>query len=86
MRKIEIFSAGCAFCKEAVELVKRLACPSCRVEVLDLNDSEVFERAKALGIKRAPAVVIDGKLADCCSAGGIDEEVLKRLGVGTPLS
>lgn len=37
-RKIEIFSAGCPACRETVELVERLACPSCDVQVLDMND------------------------------------------------
>ncbi len=35
-RKIEIFSAGCACCVEAAELVNEIACPSCEVEVLDM--------------------------------------------------
>jgi len=84
-RKVEIFSAGCAACQEAIELVKRIACPSCDVTVLDMNDINVAKRAKALGIRVVPAVVIEGALAECCSGSGIDEQVLKLAGLGKPL-
>lgn len=84
-RKVEVFSAGCATCKEAVETVKRAACSSCEVIVLDMNDSEVAKRAKALGVRSVPAVAIDGKLAECCAGRGINEGVLRAVGLGTPL-
>ncbi|MFQ5449017.1 MAG: thioredoxin family protein [Nitrospinaceae bacterium] len=83
-RKVEIFSAGCAVCEEAVSVVKRLACSSCVVTVLDMKNPEVAERAKNLGIASVPAVVIDGRLAECCGQG-IDEETLKAAGLGQPL-
>lgn len=83
-RKIEVFSAGCPVCKDAVEMVKKNACPSCEVSVLDMKVTEVAERAKELGIRSVPAVVIDGKLADCCSGRGPDETVLKAAGLGRP--
>lgn len=85
-RNIEVFSAGCSVCQEAVEIVQRIACSSCEVNVLDMNDSIVAERAKHLGIQSVPAVVIDGKLADCCSGRGVDEATLRAAGVGTPLA
>lgn len=84
-RKIEIFSAGCPLCEEAVSLVNRLACDSCEVTVLDMNRSDIFERTKTLGIRSVPAVVIDGRLADCCRQG-INKESLKTSGLGQPLS
>jgi glutaredoxin len=84
-RKVEVFSAGCATCNEAVEIVKRAACPSCDVIVLDMHDGQVAKRAKALGIRSVPAVAIDGKLAECCSGRGIDEQLLRAAGLGTPL-
>ncbi len=55
-RKIEIFSAGYAACMDTIELVNRVACPSCAVSVLDMRDSEVAARAKALGVRSVPAV------------------------------
>ena len=84
-RKIEVFSAGCLACQEAVEIIKRAACPSCEVTVHDMKDSNLARRAKTLGIRSVPAVVIDGKLADCCAGRGIDERVLRAAGLGQPL-
>ncbi len=83
-RKIEIFSAGCAVCSETVDMVNRIACPSCEVEVLDMNQTAVAARAKQLGICSVPAVVIDGKLAGCCAGRGPDEATLLAAGIGTP--
>lgn len=75
-RKIELFSAGCPACDETVRLVNRLACPSCEVRVLDMNDPTIAGRAKSLGIRSVPAVVIDGKLADCCAGRGDRKSVV----------
>ncbi|MBI4317832.1 MAG: thioredoxin family protein [Chloroflexi bacterium] len=84
-RKIEVFSAGCPVCQETIQMVNRLACPSCEVSVLDLHDPEVQTRARDLGIRSVPAVVIDGKLADCCAGRGPDEATLRAAGLGQPL-
>lgn len=81
-RKIEVFSAGCPACAETIELVNRVACPSCEVSVLDMHDPQVAERAKGLGIRSVPAVVIDDKLADCCAGRGPDEAMLRAAGLG----
>ena len=85
-RQIEIFSAGCPICQNAIDTVKRLACPSCEITILDMNDAAVAKRAANLGIKSVPAVVIDGELADCCSGAGINEASLQAAGVGQPLT
>ncbi len=85
-RKIEVFSAGCPACEETVQLVNSVACSSCEVSVLDMQDTAVAKRAKELGIRRVPAVAIDGKLADCCSGRGPDETTLRSAGLGQPLS
>jgi len=82
-RRIEIFSAGCPACEETIELVNRIACPSCEVSVLDMKNAEVASRAQALGIRSVPAVVIDGTLADCCT--GPDETTLQAAGLGQPI-
>ena len=84
-RKVEIFSAGCSVCYETVELVKRISCPSCEVAVLSMNDQKVAQRAKSLGIKSVPAVVVDGKLASCCAGRGPNESELRAAGIGQPL-
>lgn len=83
-RTIEVFSAGCPACQETIDLVNRVACPSCEVSVLDMNDAEVAKRARGLGIRSVPAVVIDGELADCCSGRGPDEAALRAAGLGQP--
>ena len=85
-RKIEIFSAGCPVCQEAIAEIRDNSCASCDVTILDMNDPSVSNRAKSLGIKSVPAVVIDGKLADCCEGRGPDIEILKAAGLGVPLS
>jgi hypothetical protein len=81
-RKVEVFSAGCPVCQETVALVQQVACPSCDVSVLDMNDPNVAQRAKGLGIRSVPAVVIDGKLADCCQGRGPEEATLRAAGLG----
>jgi glutaredoxin len=83
-RTIEIFSAGCPVCAETVELVNRIACPSCDVTVLDMQDPEVAHRAKSLGIRSVPAVVIDETLAECCTGRGPVEKILRDAGLGQP--
>jgi glutaredoxin len=84
-RKIEVFSAGCPVCLKTIEMISHIACPSCEVCVLDMNKPEVSERAKSLGIRSVPAVVIDGKLANCCSGRGSDEATLRAAGLGRPI-
>jgi len=83
-RKVEIFSAGCPVCEATVARIRELACSSCEVTVPDMNDAGVAARAQELGIRSVPAVVIDGRLADCCAGRGPDEEVLKAAGLGQP--
>ena len=85
-RTIEIFSAGCPACEETVELVNRVACPSCEIAVLDMRDAQVATRAKELGIRSVPSVLIDGELADCCAGRGPDEVTLHAAGLGQPLA
>jgi len=81
-RAIEVFTAGCPACQETIDLVNRVACPSCDVSILDMNDAGVASRAKNLGIRSVPAVVIDGRLADCCAGRGPDEGTLRAAGLG----
>ena len=83
-RQIEIFSAGCPACDDAVALVNSIACESCEVTVLDMYDAAVAERARSLGVARVPAVVIDDTLAGCCAGRGPDESTLRAAGLGQP--
>ena len=84
-RKVEVFSAGCAVCEEAVSLVRRIACDCCDVSVADMRDEQVAAHAKRLAIPAVPAVVVDGQLASCCGDAGPTESVLRAAGIGQPL-
>ena len=84
-RHVEIFSAGCTVCQETIALVQRLACSSCEVTIHDMSDIQVARRAKGLGIRSLPAVVIDRTLASCCAGRGPDESALRAAGLGQSL-
>jgi glutaredoxin 3 len=85
-RQVEIFSAGCPVCKETIDLVNEMACPSCEISILDMQDQAVADRAQTLGISSIPAVAVDGQLVDCCVGRGVDKDSLRRSGIGQPLS
>ena len=80
--QVEIFTAGCHLCDDAVALVNTVVRDTSVVTVHRMQDVATAARAKALGITSVPAVVIDGKLAACCSGRGIDEAVLRAASFG----
>jgi len=84
-KKIEVFTAGCPLCDETVKLVESLACPNCEVTVYDLREgcatNECRDKAKAYGVQRVPAVVIEGKLASCCEGSAVSAETLRAAGL-----
>ncbi|MCW5939851.1 MAG: hypothetical protein KF884_10975 [Fimbriimonadaceae bacterium] len=86
MNTIEVFTAGCPVCEPAVQLVKELACPNCEVKVYDLREgcatNECRDKAAAYGINRLPAVVVNGKIANCCQNEPVSREALIEAGVG----
>ena len=77
---IEIFSAGCLTCREAIEQLTQVAREARHeVRVLDMQDAKVAQRAKDLGVRSLPAVVLGGsRLASCCSGRGPDAEILRE--------
>jgi len=77
-KKIEVFSAGCPTCREAVETVKRIAGSNHDMTVLNMHQGDVAARAKRLGIRSVPTVLVDGQIA-CCVGHGIDEDILKSV-------
>jgi hypothetical protein len=83
-RKIEAFSAGCPVCENTIEVANRIACSSCEVEMFGMRKSEVVARARHYGVKTLPAVVVDGKLTDCCKVQGPEEASLRAAGLGVP--
>lgn len=85
-RKVEVFTAGCPVCEKTVKLVRSLACPNCEVVVYDLNKgcetNECRRKAEEYGVKRIPAVAVNGKLLGCCKTGAIDVKALRAAGIG----
>jgi glutaredoxin 3 len=81
-RQVEVFTAGCPACDETVQLVRSIACDSCDVTVHNMNEAEVAQRAKGLGIRSVPAVVVNGQLAECCANRGPTEDILRKAGIG----
>ena len=85
-RQVEIFSAGCPVCKETIDLVNRMACASCEISVLEMNDDKVAARATEFGVRSVPAILVNGKLAECCDNRGVDESALRAAGIGQPMA
>jgi glutaredoxin len=81
-RTVEVFTASCSVCDEAVEAVRAVVCESCDLQVHDMKTAPAQAKAQQYGIKRVPAVVVNGRLADCCQQGAVDVKTLQRLGVG----
>lgn len=79
---IEVFTAGCPCCDDAVRAVREASCERCDVRILDMKDPAVAARAAKLGVQRVPAVVINGKLADCCATGNVNIDALRSMGLG----
>lgn len=79
-RHVEIFSAGCLTCREVIDQLTQVAREARHeVQVLDMQDEKVAQRAKELGIRSLPAVVVGGnRLAPCCSGRGPDAKVLRE--------
>jgi len=77
-RKIEVFTAGCPCCTEALELIEFLAGNKHDVEIRDMHDPTVAAAARDYDIRRLPAVVVDGRLADVYAARDLDEVTLTQ--------
>jgi mercuric ion transport protein len=81
-RQVEVFSAGCGACQQTINIINEVACSSCEITVHDMHDAAIAKRANDLGIRSVPAVVINGKLADCCAGRGADVATLRAAGLG----
>ncbi|MFQ5862141.1 MAG: thioredoxin family protein [Candidatus Brocadiales bacterium] len=88
-RRVEIFTAGCLLCQEAVKMVRELACPSCEVVVYDLTrqceSKECLDKVRDYGVSRVPTIVVDGKIAECCTGSRPNLEALRAAGIGSSL-
>lgn len=74
--KIEVFSAGCPLCVDAVAAATSNGHGD--VTVHDMRTDAAQEKAKAYGVQRVPTVVINGRLADCCQQQPVSVDVLRR--------
>ncbi len=85
-RNVEVFTAGCALCDEAVQLVllHTVEDPTCNVTILHMTDESTQKKASEYGVTRVPAIAVDGRLADCCRGSAIDGDTLRSLGIGSP--
>ncbi len=83
-RKVEVFTAGCTVCTDLVDLVKATACPDCQVTIYNLNQGQGVEEAKRYGVTAVPAVVVEGKLLDCCQRAHVTKHDLEAAGIGKP--
>jgi predicted DCC family thiol-disulfide oxidoreductase YuxK len=84
-RTVEVFTAGCPLCDDVVGLVQSLACDSCDVQIVSLQEEAGAQRAEEIGVATVPAVAVNGTLADCCQGRGVTEGDLRAAGIGTPL-
>jgi glutaredoxin 3 len=81
-RTVEVFTAGCSVCNEALEVVRSAVCDSCDLQVHDMRTEPAQAKAGQYGVKHVPAVVVNGHLADCCQQSAVDIATLRRLRVG----
>lgn len=84
-RTVEVFTAGCPLCDDVVDLVQDIACESCTVRVVSMQDEDGARRAREVGVASVPAVAIDGSLAPCCQGRGVQEDDLRAAGIGVSL-
>lgn len=62
--RIEIFVAGCGFCRETVNDFTIGKCLKCKMKVYDIRKKgkSVEKKIKEYGISAVPTVIINGKI------------------------
>lgn len=83
-RKVEVFTAGCPVCTDLVDLVKATACPDFEVTIYNLNQGQGVHEAKRYGVTAVPAVVVEGKVLDCCKRAHVSKHDLEAADIGKP--
>lgn len=61
-KKIEVFTADCPLCKDALEMVREEACSKCEIVERRCSGDECCGAAKEYNIKAVPTVVVDGEI------------------------
>jgi len=78
--KIEVFTAGCCYCDSAVDIVNSVVKKDDDVKIYNMNETGTEENYKKIAddyeIKSVPAVVVNGKLLDCCKSSGFSKDIL----------
>jgi len=86
-RQIEIFTAGCPVCDPVVQLVKDTICENCEVTIYNLSEqceSKIcIKKMEEYGVKRLPAITVNGELIGCCKNIEITKEDLIKAGIGS---
>ena len=84
-RRVEVVTAACPLCEDAVRLVTSLACPSCEGQFYDLREgcatNECREKTARYGVTAVPAVAVNGVLLDCCQREPITADRLIAAGI-----
>ena len=75
--RIDVYSAESVICEDTLVMVQRLAGATHEVHIHDIRRSDIALRAKQLGVRRIPAVFVDGYLLGCCHHRGCDEGLLR---------
>ncbi len=84
-KQIEVFTAGSPVCEPVVRLVKETACDNCEITIYNIVeqcDCDCVSKINDYGIKRLPAIAVDGKLLDCCKNIEITKDDLIKEGIG----
>ena len=85
-RQVEIFTANCPVCDPVVQMVKDLACEQCEITIYDLvkqcEDKTCLNKLEEYGVKKVPAIAVNGSLLPCCKDRGISKEELIKAGIG----
>ncbi len=89
-RNVEVFTANCPICDPVVSMVREVACDDCEIIIYDLveqcEDQTCLDKLTKYQVKRVPAVVVDGKLLECCRNQAITCDSLIEAGIGQPLN
>jgi hypothetical protein len=83
-KKIRIYSAGCSVCRDAVDMVERLAGTSHDLEILDMQQVSVAQQAKRQGVRSVPSVVIDAQIAPLDTNISVDVTKMVENLTGVP--
>ena len=79
-RVVEVFSAGCAICEETLNLVRRVACPSCEVTLRDMHDQRSHAGRRASASVRCLRSLLTAHLPRAVRDGGLMRRRYARQG------